>query len=206
VKITKSELKQLVEQEMGITEGWFDNIFKKQKSAPWDGLHGYESRLAYEFYIAVKHKKKRHGPNSILEQYIITNRPDWAVEYADKVIGGRWPEAEETIKKDPKAWKKYCQIFPEAEKEFKNENKIMRITKSELKQMIKEELEDERDENGLLPVGAASRQVDKWDEQWSSAFEKWWKDNSEGMSGLDLDEIARLAFQAGSYVGKGWKE
>ncbi len=37
----------------------------------------------------------------------------------------------------------------------------MRITKSELKQMIKEELEDERDENGLLPVGAASRQVDK---------------------------------------------
>ncbi len=217
MKITKNELKQLVEQEMGITEGWFNNIFKKEKKpAPkkekletdkdeWDiSTYGYREAM-YDFRRAIKYK----SPGGFLLKryliYMIREEPYLAVEYAEKALGERWPEAEEALKKTPtawKAWNKYCQIFPEAEKEFKNENKIMRITKSELKQMIKEELEDERDENGLLPVGAASRQVDKWDEHWPSAFQTWWQDNSKEMSSLNLDQIARLAFQAGFYEAK----
>jgi hypothetical protein len=44
------------------------------------------------------------------EPYIMKD-PGYAIFYAIRVIEGRWPEAEETIKKNPYWWNRYKEIF-----------------------------------------------------------------------------------------------
>ena len=39
--------------------------------------------------------------------------PKLSIEYAKSVIGGRWPEAEPIILKDPQLWNKYKEFLAE---------------------------------------------------------------------------------------------
>ena len=144
MKITKSELKQLVEQEMGITEGWFDNIFKKQKPAPPKQTRQQDSQQARQqdsqqarqqgaAEAAAKAKALKSPKDAVTYaievikgrfpegEKIIASDPISSHEYARKIIKGRWKEGEKIIASDPNMAQSYAQHvirgpWPEAEK------------------------------------------------------------------------------------------